>query len=107
MLKSRIPKITVEMLPAVEAALQAGAEIIESAAKGRVPVDTGRLRDAIHIERDGLGFDVIAGDTDAFYGNMVEHGTTHTAPHPFLVPALEAKRTEVVTSVREAIRRIT
>jgi HK97 gp10 family phage protein len=107
MLTSRIPRITVEMLPAVELALKAGAETVAAAARDRVPVETGKLRDAIHVERDGIGFEVRAGDTDAFYGHIVEHGSTHTAPHPFLIPALEATRGEVVAEVRAAIKRIT
>ena len=106
MLRSRLPKITLEMLPAVEAALRIGAEQIVEAAKERVPVRTGTLRDSIHVVRDGeLEFMVRAGDTDAFYGHIVEHGGANTAPHPFLIPAIEAKRGQVVKDVREAIKR--
>jgi HK97 gp10 family phage protein len=108
MLKSRIPRITAEMLPVVEAAIRAGAETIETAAKGRVPVDTGRLRDSITVVRDGeLDFMVRAGNTDVFYGHIVEHGGAHTSPHPFLVPALEASRAEVIATVAAALKRIT
>jgi HK97 gp10 family phage protein len=106
MLRSRIPKITAEMLPAIEAALEIGAGQIATAAKSRVPVDTGRLRDAIHVERDGLEFEVRAGSTEVFYGHIVEHGSTHTAPHPFLIPALEASRAAVVADVHAALKRI-
>ena len=35
---------------------------------------------------------VIAGDFDAFYGHIVEHGSTQNPPHPFLIPAFEAVR---------------
>jgi hypothetical protein len=38
---------------------------------------------------------VVAGDDDVFYGHMVEHGTTHSAPHPFRVPAAEEARDPV------------
>lgn len=107
MLTSRIPQITREMLPAVEAALKVGAGQIAAAARDRVPVATGALRDAIHVERDGIGFEIRAGNADVFYGHIVEHGSTHTAPHPFLVPALEASRAEVVADVHAALRRIT
>jgi HK97 gp10 family phage protein len=106
MLRSRIPQITREMEPAVAAALRFAAEQVADAAKARVPIETGKLRNAIHVERDGhLEFQVLAGDADVFYGHIVEHGGAHTGPQPFLVPALEAKRHEVVKDVRRAIKR--
>ena len=75
MYRSRIPQITAKMIPALEAAVTEAAQIVEDRAKQRVPVNTGRLRDAIHIEHTGLGeVTVVAGDTEAFYGHIVEHG---------------------------------
>ena len=106
MFSSRIPKITAEMIPKLEAATAAGAELIAARAKQRVPVDTGRLRDAIHVESDDGGFAVIAGDTEAFYGHIVEHGGARTPAHPFLIPATEESREEVITLVTAALRRL-
>jgi HK97 gp10 family phage protein len=103
---SRIPKIALELDPAVMAALDAGAHLVAEAAKERVPVNTGRLRDAIHVEHDGDDVAVVAGDTEAFYGHIVEHGSTYVPPHPFLIPAMEANRTEVVGMVKAAIGRV-
>ena len=74
MFSSRIPQITAELLPRLEAATGAGAELIAERAKQRVPVNTGALRDAIHVEPDDGGFAVIAGNTEAFYGHIIEHG---------------------------------
>jgi HK97 gp10 family phage protein len=106
MLRSRIPQITRDMFPAVELALRLGAEHVAGAAKDRVPVDTGKLRDAIHVERDGnLEFKVIAGDTETFYGHIVEHGGAHVGPRPFMVPALQASSARVLADVRQAIRK--
>ena len=51
--KSRIPQIAVELHPKVKAALTVGAEGIADNARGKVPVATGHLRDAIHVEDDG------------------------------------------------------
>jgi HK97 gp10 family phage protein len=107
MLTSRIPKITAEMLPAVEAALEVGAQQIADAAKGRVPVNTGRLRNAIHVARGDRGFEVRAGNNEAFYGHIVEHGSTYAAPHPFLIPALEESRAKVIADIHTALNRIT
>ena len=91
-MKSRIPKITLELEGRSRAGVATVAEAIVERAKEKVPVDTGALRDAIHTEETEVGVAVIAGDTDAFYGHMVEHGTTHSAPHPFLIPATEEAR---------------
>jgi HK97 gp10 family phage protein len=109
LLKSRLPEIIAELYPAVEEATVAGAELIVEAAKSRVPVDTGRLRDAIHVETTPEGAYVIAGNRNAFYGHIVEHGSAAygTPPHPFLVPALEENRVKVEELVSAAIRRIT
>ena len=104
MFKSRIPQITASMVPRLEAATGAGAELIAERARQRVPVNTGRLRDAIHVEADEGGFAVIAGDTEAFYGHIIEHGGVRSAAHPFLIPATEESRLEVIGLVAAALR---
>lgn len=85
----------------------AAAQEVSQSAKDRVPVRTGRLLQAIHVEPSDEGATVIAGDHDVFYGHMVEHGTTHSPPHPFLVPALEEHREDIVATVVAAIRKAT
>jgi HK97 gp10 family phage protein len=110
MLQSRLPEIARELGSAIKEAELAGAELVVEAAKARVPVETGRLRDAIHIEHKerGNGIYVVAGDREAFYGLFVEHGSARgVPPHPFLVPALEENRGRIQDLVGEAIRRIT
>lgn len=92
--KSDLPKITVEMVARAEAAAKAVAERIEQDAKNRVPVNTGRLRNAIHTENVEGGYEVIGGNTEAFYGHIVEHGGVHTPARPFMVPASEAARAQ-------------
>jgi HK97 gp10 family phage protein len=107
MLKSRLPQIAVEIDIVVDEALERGAENVAHAAQVRVPVDTGKLRDAIHVESEREGKYVVAGDGgEVFYGHMVEHGTTRQPPRPFLVPALEESRNEVVNIVSVALRRL-
>lgn len=105
MFRSRIPKITAEMAPILDEALQSAAETVAENARQRVPVDTGDLRDAIHVERTGFGeFAVIAGNDNAFYGHIVEHGGTRTPAHPFLVPALEETAPAAVAKLAAALR---
>jgi HK97 gp10 family phage protein len=106
MLKSRFPAIAAELEPLTRGALEAGAELVSTAAKGRVVVGerTPHLRDAIHTDSEPEGVYVVAGDKETFYGHMVEHGTSHSAPQPFLIPALEETRSEVLALVAEALR---
>lgn len=103
MYKSRLPEIAAELLPRLEAAAAEAAGIIEQAAKARVPVDTGRLRNAIHVEHDDGGFAVIAGDTETFYGHIVEHGGNNTAARPFMIPALEESRGAIQKLAKTAL----
>lgn len=94
--KSRLPHIAAELAAKLDGAVAAVAEEIARGAKDRVPVHTGTLRDAIHVERRGIGeHEVIAGDNRAFYGNIVEHGGAYTPARPFLNPAVEQVRPQV------------
>lgn len=103
-LKSRLPQIIAELeTDQLKDGLVGGAGIIAAAAQDRVPVESGELRDAIHVDDDD-GVYVVAGDTDAFYGHMVEHGTTRTPPRPFLVPAAEANLDAVADAVSSVLR---
>jgi HK97 gp10 family phage protein len=104
--RSRIPRVAA-LLPirAAEAA-RLGAELVERRAKDRVPVRSGALRDAIHVEATGLGeFTVVAGDDeDVFYGHIVEHGGARTSAQPFLIPAGEETRKDLVKLGIRALR---
>jgi HK97 gp10 family phage protein len=105
MLKSRLPAIAAELHGLIEAALVPGAQIVAEQAKQRVPVESGDLRDAIHVDTQPEGVYVIAGNRNVFYGHMVEHGTSHSPPEPFLVPALEANQKTVVELAKQALKR--
>ncbi len=107
--KSRLPAIALELEGRVDVAVKLAAEGIALGAKARAPVGAPdvHLRDAIHVERQGLGeYAVIAGDDEVFYGHMVEFGTRHSAPHPFLVPAFEDGKREATAAVRAALRHL-
>lgn len=93
---SRLPEIQVELVAQINTVANAVADKVAQRARERVPIDTGQLQEAIHVEHVGLGqYSVVAGDDDAFYGNLVEHGSADTGPRPFLIPSLEATRAEV------------
>ena len=108
MVKSRIPEIVLELALKLDAVGEATAESIADGARARVPVGAPdvHLKDAIRVkEGQGVGeFQVLAGDGDTFYGHIVEHGSVHSAPRPFLVPAAEEARAKINTLARAALR---
>jgi hypothetical protein len=71
----------------------------------RIPRIAAELQAALD-EVAGAGAHVIA-DSDVFYGHLVEHGTSHSAPHPFLVPSLEANRKPILAAATAVLRKIT
>lgn len=106
-LKSRLPQIAAELRPKVGAAVKRGAEVVSADAQQRVPIGPPQvhLKDHFHVNRLGPAeYEVSAGDGQTFYAHMVENGTTHSAPRPFLVPALEARKSEVVGLVEAELR---
>jgi HK97 gp10 family phage protein len=107
-LKSRIPEIAAELAAKMDGVAAAGAELIAADAREKVHVGPGdgpHLKDHIHTEKVKQGTHaVVAGDKDAFWGHMLESGTTHSAPYPFLVPSLEEDRPEVYSLAEAAAR---
>lgn len=105
MLRSRLTAIAAALDEQIDPAIHEIAVQAQADAKSRVPVDTGDLRDAIQVVKveDGV-YAVVAGNDDVFYGHMVENGTSHTPPRPFLIPAGEAVRGKIDDAVRQALR---
>lgn len=110
-LKSRIPEIAVELEAAARKIAHEGADRVAESAVKRVPYDPREpehIRDAIHVEEASEGFYVVAGNNKVFWGHMVEHGTTHSAPEPFLVPALEENLAQIAAEgaavLKETVR---
>ena len=92
-LTSRIPVIIAQLDQKTVDALKDLAEDIADGARERVPVDSGALRDSIHVEDRGHGVvAVVAGDTDVYYGHIVENGSVNAPAQPFLTPAYEAEK---------------
>jgi len=107
-LKSRLPAIAAELRPKVSAAVKKGAQRVSDDARARVPIGPPEvhLRDHFHVNRIGgaeYEVSVGGGGDEPFYAHMVENGTTHSAPRPFLIPALEANRDYAVYMVRQAL----
>lgn len=102
-LQSRIPQIIGELDDKLLEGVTALAEQIAEGARERVPVETGALRDAIHVRVEDDQVAVVAGDNMAFYGHMVENGTVKAPAHPFLVPAFEAELPDLAEIVGERL----
>jgi HK97 gp10 family phage protein len=106
MFESRLPRIAAKLAVEADAIARAGAEMVSVRAKARVPVRTGSLRDAIHIDHVGPGeYEVVAGNSNVFYGHIVEHGGVRSPAHPFLTPA-EESRGEIVSIGIAALRNL-
>jgi HK97 gp10 family phage protein len=105
-LNSRLDNIARALDEEIDTGIKRAADQIALDAKARVPVNTGALRDAIHVERVDVGqYAVVAGDGRAvFYGHMVENGTIHQPARPFLTPAYEAQRPNIDALVKAALK---
>ena len=102
-LRSRIPLIASELDDKLIEGVADLAQRVADGAQERVPVDSGNLRDAIHVETNGMEVRVVAGSREAFYGHIVENGSVRQPPRPFLVPAFEALRPDLEKIVGESL----
>jgi HK97 gp10 family phage protein len=66
------------------------------------PVDTGALKNSIHLEITSPASAIVADGVE--YGIYQELGTYKMAAHPFLVPALESERQEFTQAFEELIQ---
>lgn len=90
--------------------LKKGALKMEKTAKELCPVDTGRLRDSIHVEESGMTIKVVADaadDSGVCYGKIVEFSPK--IQKPFMIPARDqhapAVRNDVMNAIRDAARK--
>ena len=94
---------------AAKQALAENAEALAEEAKRRCPVDTGNLRDSIHVEiqNNGTRAKIVADATDEKgypYGAIVEFAPYDKGGRPFLHPAFRAKRDELKQNVIDKVR---
>jgi HK97 gp10 family phage protein len=79
--------------PAARGVSQKYGALVVKEARRLVPVDTGFLRDSIHVEMSSDGSTGIANVVaDAEYAGFVEFGTRYQSPQPYLRPALKKYR---------------
>ena len=98
--RSRFPQLTVAAHALAEKAVAKAAHDIEGRAKAHAPVDTGLLRSSISARReDALAWVV---ESPVAYSVYQEYGTSRMAAHPYMTPAVEIVRPQLL----EALRRI-
>lgn len=122
-LMDQLPK---EIVDDVERAVLKGAREVADAQRLLVPVDTGDLRDSIHVTPAGqtspaysqpggaevvgpLSARVTAGNSDVRYAHLVEYGTgprdghPGTPAQPFFWPGYRLSRQRVTSRIKREI----
>ena len=112
-LEDKLSNLDEKLKRALEEALEEIAEKIRDDAKSFAPVDTGALRKSIRVEKKGeLQFSVVAGDggvinprtgREVDYAGFVEFGTSRMSPQPYMQPALEKNRDEILNIVKRKV----
>ncbi len=82
----------------LETILDKGALMIEGDAKRLCPVDTGRLRASIDVQKPSRWVRSIG--TSVEYAPYQEFGTMRMRPQPFLRPALHKNRGKIMDLVK-------
>jgi len=112
-LEDKLSNLDKKLSKALDEALNEIAEKIRDDAKSFVPVDTGALRKSIRIEKKGkLQVSIVAGGggvinprtgREVDYAGYVEFGTSRMNPQPYMQPALEKNRDEILRIVKEKV----
>lgn len=101
-LESRFPEIIAELRPKVSAAVKVSAETIAEDAGAAAPVGpTGELGQSIEARNEGVAeYGIYA----AWYWFFPEFGTAHSAPEPYMLPAVEANKLPFEAEVTAVLR---
>jgi len=112
-LEDNLSNLEEKLGKALAEALDKISEKIRDDAKGFAPVDTGALRKSIRTEKKGkLQVSIIAGGggvinpktgREVDYAGYVEFGTSRMSPQPYMQPALEKNRDEILRIVKEKV----
>lgn len=91
-------------------ALGQGANVLVEAIEERAPVDEGTLRDSVRQKRDPNPQDVterriVYVSRRAWWAMFVEFGTVKQQAQPFVRPAFEAKKYDVLARIVEALKK--
>lgn len=101
----KLGELEATVLEHLEEAMETAVLLVESTAKELAPVDTGRLRSSIASEVRRVASDTIKGiiGTDVEYAKFQEFGTSKMDANPFLRPAIETHRGDIIRLFEEAV----
>lgn len=102
-LRRRLGELSEGEQAAAKVEVKRGALAVQSGARRRSPVDTGRLRNSITHE---LAADELSAriGTNVEYAPHVEFGTRRARAQPYLFPALESEVPRFVSRMRRALQ---
>lgn len=85
-----------------EEALRELGEEMKTRMKAAVPVDTGKLRDSIDVEKKGKGITV--GPRGVDYAGYVEYGTSRSPAQPYIRPVVEWAKVNAPKRFRKSVQ---
>jgi len=93
----------------LDQAAKAGAQVTLRAARARCPVQSGRLRESLHLKESKTkkpaqrrAYQVSHGKEE-YYGVFVELGTSKMSPRPFLRPAVDEEKRGIAQAINQAV----
>jgi HK97 gp10 family phage protein len=93
-----------KLVPTIDTAIEAGADLIQDMAITLVPVRTGMLKSTIHVEPTGQMMErLVSVGQGITYAAYVEYGTRRMAPQPYMRPSRDAREAEIVNLVAKAV----
>jgi len=96
-----------KLVPAIDAAVEAGADLIQDMAITLVPVRTGMLKSTIHVEPTGQMMErLVSAGQGITYAAYVEYGTRKMGAQPYMRPARDAREAEIVNLIAEAVAKL-
>lgn len=104
-IENKIPFLVARVDATSRAAVMKVARGIKASARRIVPVLTGDLRDSIEATSVGYGREAEV-TVGMYYGGYVEHGTRFMAAQPFLGPAVEEHREELLPEIAIAFEEL-
>jgi len=104
----KFDKVIDSLKDELQEAVMEGADLIQNIAVELVPVRTGRLRASIQVLPGDRPMEAIvrAGGASAPYARHVEYGTRRMSAQPYMRPAADARRDEVVALIRNSVAKL-
>jgi HK97 gp10 family phage protein len=109
---NKLQKIGVNVSRLENQALRNAAEPVLEDAKANAPIRTGKLKEGLKISgvknRDGTKYVLVGIDksdnSKIFYGKFIEFGTSKMSPRPFLEPAYDKNKKEILERIKSTLK---